>query len=390
VVLAEGILSYVGADIIIGIAVLAGWIYLIAARGGFWLASVRDDDRPALESPYPPVVAVVPARDEAITIAESIGSLLNQDYPGIFSVVLVDDQSTDDTAAIALRAAEERGASERLTVVSGKPPVAGWMGKTWAQQQGVELAQRRSPAPSYMLLTDADIVHAPDTLAWLVAKAQSTGSVLTSLMAKLNCESFAEHALIPAFIYFFQMLYPFRWVNDPRRGTAAAAGGCMLVNCAALVQAGGVAAIADEVIDDCALARRLKEQGPIWLGLTERVRSIRIYPSVADVRRMVARSAYAQLEYSPLRLAAMIAGLAFVYLGPVVFALFGSGLAQVFGIAAWVLMAVSFGPTLSFYRMSGWWPPTLPGIAVAYMGFTIDSAYRHMRRGGAMWKGRVV
>jgi hopene-associated glycosyltransferase HpnB len=375
---------------IIAAGVLAAWIYLIAARGGFWLASVRDDERPSLQTPCPAVVAVVPARDEALTVAESIGSLLDQDYPGSFSIVLVDDQSSDDTAATALRAAEQRGATERLTIVSGKPPVAGWMGKTWAQQQGVELAQRRSPAPSYLLLTDADIVQAPDTLAWLVAKAQSTGSVLTSLMAKLNCESFAEHALIPAFIYFFQMLYPFRWANDPRRRTAAAAGGCMLVDCVALTRAGGVAAIADEVIDDCALARMLKKQGPIWLGLTERVRSIRIYPSVADLRRMVTRSAYAQLEYSPLLLAAMIAGLAFLYLGPVLFAVFGSGLAQVFGIAAWVLMAVSFGPTLSFYRMSGWWPPALPAIATVYMAFTIDSAYQHMRRGGAMWKGRVV
>ena len=195
---------------LIAAAVLAVWIYLIAARGGFWLASVRDDVRPLLQMPWPEVIAVVPARDEADCVAESIGSLLDQHYPGIFSVILVDDQCIDETAAFASHAAEARGASGRLTIISGKPPPAGWMGKTWAQQQGIDVAQRHSPRPTYLLLTDADIVHAPDTLAWLVAKAQSTGSVLTSLMAKLNCESFAEQALIPAFIYFFQMLYPFR------------------------------------------------------------------------------------------------------------------------------------------------------------------------------------
>src|SRR5215470_439807 len=234
---------------IVGAAVLAAWIYLIAARGGFWLASVRDDSQPSFQMPWPEVIAVVPARDEADCVAESIGSLLDQDYPGNFSVILVDDQSIDDTAAFASRAAEARGASGRLTIISGKPPPAGWMGKTWAQQQGIDLAQRRSPRPAYLLLTDADIMHAPDTLAWLVAQAQATGSVLTSLMAKLNCESFAEQALIPTFIFVFQMLYPCRWGSEPTRRTAAAAGGCMLVNSDTLARAGGVAAIAGAVID---------------------------------------------------------------------------------------------------------------------------------------------
>ena len=375
---------------IVAAAVLGAWIYLIAARGGFWLASVRDDAPPSLQMPWPDVIAVVPARDEADCVAESIGSLLDQHYPGNFSVILVDDQSIDDTAVVALRAAEARGASDRLTIISGKPPPAGWMGKTWAQQQGIELAERHSPRPAYLLLSDADIVHAPDTLAGLVAQAQSTGSLLTSLMAKLNCESFAEQALIPAFIYFFQMLYPFRWVNEPQRRTAAAAGGCMLVNSDTLAQAGGIAAIADAVIDDCTLAKKLKEHGPIWLGLTERVRSIRLYPRLDDVRRMVTRSAYAQLKYSPLLLAGTIAGLALIYVAPVGFALLGSGFAQLFGIASWILMAFSYGPTLRFYRMPGWWPPTLPAIALVYMAFTIDSAWQHVRKGGGIWKGRVV
>jgi len=372
----------------IAAAALAGWLYLIAARGGFWLASVRDDPGPSLQAPWPTVVAVVPARDEASCVAESIGSLLDQNYPGTFSVILVDDQSDDDTAALALRAAQTRGASDRLSVVSGQTPPAGWMGKTWAQQQGVELAQRQSP--SYLLLTDADIVHAPDTLTWLVAQAQSTGSVLTSLMAKLNRESFAERMLVPAFIFFFQMLYPFRWVNLPHRATAAAAGGCMLVGCDALARAGGIAAIRDAVIDDCALARKMKTCGPIWLGLTERARSIRPYPRLGDIRKMVARSAYAQLHYSPIVLVGTVAGLALIYAAPVLLALFGGGLAQVLGLVSWALMAMSFAPTLRFYRLHLLWGVALPAIAIVYLAFTIDSAHQHARRGGALWKGRVA
>jgi hopene-associated glycosyltransferase HpnB len=373
---------------IIAAAALAGWVYLIAARGAFWLASVRDDGSSLVRSPVPTVVAVVPARDEAGCVAQSIGSLLDQDYPGAFSVILVDDQSDDGTAAIALHAAKMRSASDRLTIVTGRTPPVGWMGKTWAQEQGIELALRQSP--SYLLLTDADIVHAPDTLAWLVAQAQSKGSVLTSLMAKLNCESFAERMLVPAFIFFFQMLFPFRWVNEPRRAMAAAAGGCMLVQSDALARAGGIAAIRDAVIDDCALASKLKPCGPIWLGLTERARSIRPYPALGDIRKMVARSAYAQLKYSPVVLAGMVTGLALVYVAPVLFALLGSGVAQMFGLASWALMAAAFVPTLRFYRLPLWWGVALPAIAVIYMAFTIDSAFQHVRRGGALWKGRVA
>src|SRR5262249_25799278 len=214
---------------IIAVAALGCWFYLIAARGAFWLSSVRDDGRHLLRATWPAVVAVVPARDEANCVAESIGSLLDQHYPGVFSVILVDDQSGDGTAGTASRAAEMRGASDRLTIVYGQALPAGWMGKTWAQQQGLALALGQSPPPSYVLLTDADIVHAPDTLAWLVAQSQAKGSVLTSLMAKPHCASFAARLLIPAFIFFFQMLYPFRWVNALHRTTAAAAGRSIFV-----------------------------------------------------------------------------------------------------------------------------------------------------------------
>jgi len=282
-----------------------------------------------------------------------------------------------------------RGASDRLTIVYGQALPAGWMGKTWAQQQGVALALCQSPPPSYVLLTDADIAHVPDTLAWLVAQAQAKGSVLTSLMAKLHCMTFAERLLIPAFIFFFQMLYPFRWVNAPDRATAAAAGGCMLARCDALATAGGVAAIRDAVIDDCALAERLKASGPIWLGLTERVRSIRRYPKLGDIRQMVTRSAYAQLKYSPILLAVAVVGLSLVYVLPALFALFGSGLVRALGIASWALMAISFVPTLRFYRVPLLWGAALPAICLFYLVFTIDSAFQHARRGGGTWKGRV-
>jgi len=377
---------------IVAVAVLGCWFYLIAARGAFWLSSVRDNGRRLLRAPllrtlWPAVVAVVPARNEADCVAESIGSLLDQEYPGAFSVILVDDQSGDGTGGIASRAAKMRGAPDRLTIVYGQAPPAGWMGKTWAQQQGLALALHQSPPPCYVLLTDADIVHAPDTLAWLVAQAQAKGSVLTSLMAKLHCASFAERLLIPAFILFFQMLYPFRWVNALHRTTAA--GGCMLVRCDALATAGGVAAIRDAVIDDCALAARLKQYGPIWLGLTERVRSIRSYPRLGDIRQMVTRSAYAQLKYSPILLSVAVVGLSLVYGLPVLFALFGSGLAQALGMASWALMAISFIPTLRFCRMPLLWGAVLPAISLIYLAFTIDSAVQHARRGGGMWKGRV-
>src|SRR5262249_18627070 len=246
---------------IIAVAALGCWFYLIAARGAFWLSSVRDDGRHLLRATWPAVVAVVPARDEANCVAESIGSLLDQHYPGVFSVILVDDQSGDGTAGTASRAAEMRGASDRLTIVFGQALPAGWMGKTWAQQQGLALALRQSPPPSYVLLTDADIVHAPDTLAWLVAQAQAKGSVLTSLMAKLQWGASEERWLFPAFFFSSKFFYRFRGVKPPPAPPAAAAGGCMLVHCDALATAGGVAAIRDAVIDDCALAARLKGCG---------------------------------------------------------------------------------------------------------------------------------
>ena len=362
------------------------WIYLVAWRGGFWCAGERDGGGP---SPivWPDVIAVIPARDEADGVGGTVGSLLGQDYPGSFSLILVDDESRDGTADVARRAAATSGRMDRLTVIAGAALPAGWTGKLWAVKQGVERAN--AAAPEFLLLTDADIVYPPDTLHRLVSQSLSDGLALSSMMAKLRCESLAERALIPAFIFFFQMLYPFSWVNDRRRATAAAAGGCMLVRREALQAAGGVEAIRGSLIDDCAMARVLKKQGPIRLSLSERVISIRPYSTIDEIRRMVVRSAYAQLRYSPLLLAVALAGLAFVFVVPVLAALFGHGAAQIFGLLAWVIMAVAFQPTLRFYELSLLWGPILPAIALAYMAFTLESAYQSMRGRGGLWKGRV-
>jgi hopene-associated glycosyltransferase HpnB len=372
--------------------VLAIWLYLVAARGGFWRAADRDDVGPAAgiaPGNWPMVTAVIPARDEAECVGQTVASLLRQNYPGEFNVVLVDDQSRDATAQVARDAAAALGATGRLTVLDGRALPAGWTGKLWAQRQGVEACETAPRPPDYILFTDADIVYAPDALQVLAARANADGLVLTSLMAKLRCKSFAERMFVPAFIFFFQMLYPFAWANDPRNATAAAAGGCMLVRREALRAAGGLEAIRDALIDDCALAKLLKAQGPISITLTDRVHSIRTYPDVGDIRRMVSRTAYAQLRYSPLILAGTVLGLALTYLAPVALALFARGVPQFIGIFVWILMALAFRPTLKFYRLSTFWAPALPAIAAIYMAFTLDSAYQHARGRGGMWKGRA-
>ena len=381
------------ANDLIASMVLAIWLYLIAARGGFWRAAERDDESHSWAGPtgdpWPAVAAVIPARDEAESVGATVTSLLRQNYPGELTVIVVDDQSRDATADVARRAAVLIGASDRLTILPGRPLPAGWTGKLWAQQQGVEFAVHVGAPPAYLLLTDADIVYAEDAVANLVARAEQGGFVLTSLMAKLRCKSFAERMFVPAFIFFFQMLYPFAWANDPRRSTAAAAGGCMLVRRDALQQAGGMAAIRAALIDDCALAKTLKRHGPISIALTDRVHSIRAYPAIADIRRTVSRTAYAQLNYSPLLLLGTILGLALTYLAPVALAIFAGGVPQFIGLFVWLLMAFAFRPTLRFYGRSIVWAPALPAIAAMYMAFTVDSAYQHARGRGGMWKGRA-
>ena len=378
------------ASLAVASAGLAAWLYLIVARGGFWRASIRDDrDSAAEPRSWPRVVAIVPARNEAEVIAASLGSLLNQTYPGSFAVILVDDQSIDDTAALARIAATRAQAPDRLAVLTGLPLPPGWAGKLWAMKQGVDHAAAMPEPPSYLLFTDADIAFSGDALRHLVARAEAQQFVLTSLMVKLRCESPAERGLIPAFVFFFQMLYPFAWVNRPENETAAAAGGCMLVRRDALRRAGGIEAIRNSLIDDCALGQKLKSVGAVWLGLTERAHSLRPYPQLGDIRRMVSRSAYDQLRYSPVLLAGVAAAMLLIFVAPPFFALFGTGLAQVLGALAWALMALAFQPMLRFYRVSPLWGVALPAIAAVYLMFTLDSAYQYARGRGGLWKGRI-
>jgi hopene-associated glycosyltransferase HpnB len=256
-------------------------------------------------------------------------------------------------------------------------------------KQGIDAATTPAPGPDYLLLTDADIVHSPDAVSRLVAHAEQRRLVLASLMVKLRCDSGAERCSIPAFVFFFQMLYPFSWVNSPQRPIAAAAGGCMLVRTDVLQAAGGIDTIRSALIDDCALAKTMKGRGPIWLGLTERASSIRPYPAIGDIRRMVARTAYAQLSYSPLLLVGTVAGMALTFLAPPLIAILGSGTARWIALGTWVLMAAAFQPTLRFYRLSPLWGVALPAIALKYLLFTVDSAYQYVRGRGGSWKGRA-
>ncbi len=374
---------------------LVVWIYLLVGRGGFWRGRERDDVASAsdarpreTEIASPSVVAIIPARDEADLIAQSVGSLLTQAYRGRFSVVLVDDQSSDGTAALASAAAKAAGAADRLKIVSGSSLPSGWTGKLWAMRQGLAVVEAGAQPPEFVLFTDADIAYAPQMLRRLVAIMRARDSVLTSLMVKLRCESPAERWLAPAFVFFFQMLYPFAWVNDLGRGTAAAAGGCMLLRREALGRAGGLEAMRGALIDDCALGALMKRQGPIWLGLTEDALSLRAYSNFADFRRMVTRSAFAELRYSPLRLAGAVAGMGLTYLAPPLFALFGHGLAQWAGALAWLMMAASLMPTLRLYGRPLAGGLALPAMALAYVVFTLESAVQYWRGRGGHWKGR--
>ena len=376
------------AGILFGFLPLAIWLYLLLFHNGFWLLRERDTQPVAEPAAWPAVVAVVPARNEADVIQRSIGSLLAQDYPGSFHVVLVDDQSDDGTGTLA-RALN----SDRLTILMGGPRPSGWTGKLWALQQGSDHAAAyvfdEGSGPEFLWFTDADIVHTTDNLRQLVSRAQDGNKVLVSLMARLSCRSYAEHFLIPAFVFFFDMLFPFGAVNNPRSSVAAAAGGCMLARREALEKAGGLSAIRHNIIDDCALGRAMKAQGQIWLGLTDRAVSSRPYDHLSDIAHMVTRTAYAQLGYSPLVLAGTLLGLAMVYLAPVMTALFAWGPSQLAGWLAWIIMAAMYQPMLRFYRLSPFWGLALPLIGLFYAAFTVQSAIQHWSGKGGMWKGRA-
>lgn len=373
----------------LGLVVLAIWLVLIFGRGGFWRCLDRDDLSHAPQPPeWPCVVAVVPARDEADVIGASVGSLLAQDYPGEFHLILVNDGSVDGTAQQALESAQDSNHPGRLIVIEGAPPPAGWAGKVWAMAQG-ERRAREAFAPRYILFTDADIAHRPENLRHVIARAEAGGYGLVSLMATWRCRSTAEKWTIPAFTYFFQMLYPFRWVSDPRKRTAAAAGNLMLARADLLEEAGGVEAIGGALIDDCAFGALMKSVGPVWLGLSHRLTSLRAYHRFEEVRRMVSRSAYAELHFSPALLFFSMAGLALTFFAPVLLAAAAPGLAGLCGTIAFVLMAVSFAPIQRFYGLPRWRALTLPLIAGLYMVYTLDSALQYWRGRGGMWKGRA-
>jgi hopene-associated glycosyltransferase HpnB len=354
-----------------GAVVCLIWAYLLLFRGGFWRIG-RADPAPHGSAGGPSIAVVIPARDESQTIAHALASLGTQNYGGPLRVIVADDGSTDDTAAIAARYA---------SVIRCAPLPEGWTGKLWALSQGAQQAG----APDYLLFTDADIVHAPDNVASLVARAEARGYDLTSHMATLRCKSLAERALIPAFLFFFFQLYPPAWIANPRRRTAGAAGGCILIRRTALERAGGIAAIRGELIDDCALARAVKRSGGrIWLRESHAVRSIRAYESFDEVGRMISRTAFTQLRYSALLLAGTIVGLAFVYLLPLALTLTGN----LWGAAAWLMMSLAYLPAVRFYGRSPLWALLLPAIAVFYMGCTLASAAQYWRGKGGTWKGR--
>lgn len=368
---------------IFGFVPLIIWLGLAFAHHGFWRFRERDDrNMPKAPESWPSVTAVVPARDEAEGIVATLQSLLDQDYTGHFHVILVDDQSTDGTADLARKLEDPR-----IEIIEGEDHPKGWTGKLYAQKQGIDAATTWR-TPDYLWFTDADIVHAPDTLRSLVSRAEDGNLVLTTLMAKLRCKSLAEKLFVPAFVFFFSMLYPFGAVNNRRSKIAGAAGGCMLVNATALQNAGGIERIRTEIIDDCAMGRLMKSQGPVWLGLTNRSVSVRPYPDMAEIHHMVSRTAYAQLHYNPLALFGTLIGLALMFVAPVADVFLG-GLYTLCGVASWIIMALIFQPMLKFYGRSPLWGIALPLIGLIYGLFTFDSAFQHWMGRGGMWKGRA-
>ncbi|BAY60223.1 family 2 glycosyl transferase [Calothrix brevissima NIES-22] len=372
------------------------WIGLLTLRGQFWRCDRQLEVAEIPLSSLPRICAVIPARNEADLLPISLRSLLLQDYPGDLNVFLVDDRSNDGTADFAQGVAYALNKPNQLHIISGKSLPPGWSGKLWAVEQGIQLAT--DFAPDYFLLTDADIEHDVSSLRRLVAKAEQEDLDMVSVMVRLRCQSFWEQLLIPAFVFFFQKLYPFRWVNNPKNPTAAAAGGSILIRTAALEKIGGIGAIKQALIDDCALAKAVKGyggqgEGRIWLGLSALTRSLRPYPNLETIWQMVARTAYTQLNYSPVLLVGTVLAMTLIYLIPPLATIFGllifNWAIALLGLSAWLLMSVAYYPTIRFYKCPPWLTFCLPAIAFLYTLMTVDSAIRHWQGRGGAWKGRV-
>jgi hopene-associated glycosyltransferase HpnB len=400
---------------------LAVWLYLLLARGNFWNLHAFDDDDATHPAPsnWPAVTAIIPARNEAESIAQTIASLSRQNYPGTFSIVVVDDHSEDATAKLAQQSANAEGknlnATTEVTILNAPPLQPGWTGKLSALNAGVLHAIREGAAsdvpqsdavntalasavsaPTYLWFTDADIIHSPDTLTRLVSRSEQHNLDLTSLMVLLSAQTFSERLLIPPFLFFFLMLYPPAKIANPKSKTAGAAGGCILLLRTALDRIGGLASIRSEVIDDCALARAIKnsalvgnvKRANIWMGLTRKSSSLRAYTTFTEIRDMIARTAFTQLRYSALLLIFTLIGLAALYFAPIALLFAHDTFTRVVALATWLLMSLLFLPTVRFYRISTHWAATLPAAAAFYAAATFVSATRYWTNRGAQWKGR--
>ncbi|MBS9390065.1 MAG: glycosyltransferase [Dolichospermum sp. WA123] len=371
------------------------WIFLLLFWGQFWRVNHQleaNKDKDIDNNILPTVCVIIPARNEADVIPVSLRSLLLQDYPGNFTIFLVDDQSSDGTANVAQQVAYALDKTPQLQIVTSTSLPPGWTGKLWAMEQGLQIASTLTP--DYFLLTDADIEHDPSNLRRLVAKAEAQKLDLVSIMVRLRCQSFWEQLLIPAFVFFFQKLYPFSWVNNPKKATAAAAGGCILIHSEALNRIGGLQIIRQALIDDCSLAKAVKStNGKIWLGLSTLTYSLRPYDSLKTIWDMVARSAYTQLNYSPFLLIGSLLGMTLVYLLPPIAIIFGLVLGNwiitLISFIGYLLMTFAYFPIIRFYKCSPVFAFSLPIIAFLYTSMTIDSALQHWQGRGGAWKGRV-
>jgi hopene-associated glycosyltransferase HpnB len=366
------------------------WFVLFFLWGSFWHIWESDADRTDAPSPqnWARVVAIIPARNEASSIAAVVAALADQDYPGEFSIVIVDDHSSDGTAELARKAAIESGAAAHIQIISSPELVPGWTGKLWALNSGV--AASYNTAEKFLWFTDADVVHAHDTLRSLVSRAEQDNLDLASRMVLLESSTFAEQLLIPPFLYFFLMLYPPNWIAHAHRKTAGAAGGCMLLRRTALERIGGLSAIRGEIIDDCSLARAVKRSGgKIRMSLTRASRGLRAYSGFAEIRDMISRTAFTQLRYSALQLLGTLVGLAIAFLFPVALTFAPNARIWLPALLAWCLMTASFLPTVTFYRQSPLWAPLLPLAALFYSYATLLSAVRHWLGRGGQWKGRA-